>query len=374
MAGQTFKRGFVIPQWPNVVSSAPSVSTLTTDAADEVAAIICRAPKTGNVRAIWSSMQVGTGADRNIGLYTVDLATGAPTSPPTAFNTNSFATKSLVVGDSNDLVSSGSFGTDCPVVKGDLLSVCWIAPAASFGNILINTFADHTPDFPYRALFTGTWAKSPGVGILYFEYDDGTYEVPMGCIGAGDASGNIFTVVTFNNGSTPDVIGGRFQFPGPVRVTSCWLWIDLDGGGKVYLIDAAWDGTSGDALAQATLDPDVRSGTAANIHEVEFDVAVDFAAGTNFRVVVEPDSGTSLSLHYRPLVNAGQLAAQPLGANFHYTSAKDPNDDTDWTNYNNVTDGFRVPFMGVIVDQIDDGVGGGGGGLIVHPGMNGRLV
>jgi len=372
MAQQTFGRGMLVPTYPPGLATAPSLGTLVTDANDEVAAIICRAPKTGNVRALWSSMTVGSGADRKIGLYTVDPATGAPTSPPTPFNTtggNSEATKTVAAGDSNDLISSGAFAADCPVVKGDLLAVCWITPPSSPGNLLINTYADApSQEFPYRALFTGAWAKSVGAGIVMFEYDDGSYDIPLGCVCFGDAAGNIITTATYNSGTNPNTQGARFQFKGPVRCNGAWIWGDFDGNAAVYLVDAAWDGTSGDALAVGAIDSDVRPTTGAGVMFVEFTAAVDLAANTHYRLVVAPSSVTSLSLYYYSCKDAAQLGAQPMGADFHFTTGNNPNDDTDWTNYNSGT--FRVPFMGLIIDGISDGAGGGGG----HTYSRGRVV
>lgn len=373
MGLQTIKRGLVIPQWPDAAISAPNTAALTTDANDEVAAIICRAPKTGNVRAIWSVMQIGSGADRTIGLFTVDLTTGTPTTPPTPYATNSFAIKTLAAGDSNDMVSSGNFGSDCPVVKGALLAVCWIAPASSPGNILISTYADWQPLFPYRALYTGSWAKSAGSGIVLFEYDDGSMEVPFGCLGSGDASGSSpFVTATFNNTSTPDVVGARFKFTVPVRVNSVWVWADFDANANIYLVDEAWDGTALGALASAAIDSDVRAVTNGGAYLAELSADVVLAANTYYRLVVEPTSGSNLSLYYYTCASAAQLAAQPLGVNFHYTSAKDPNDNTDWTNFDNGTDGYRVPLMGLVVDQFDDGAAGGGGGF--HSVFGGSVV
>ena len=370
MAQQTFGRGLAVPQWPTTVTGAPSFATLTTDANDEVAAIVLRAPKTGNVRAIHSSVQVGTGATRRIGLYTVDLTTGAPTSPPTAFAANSFVDKAYVAGDNNDFITSGNFGADCAVTKGAILSVCWITPAATPGNILINTFADQlSQSFPYRALYTGSWALSSGVGNVLFEYDDGTFAIPLGCVAYGDSAANTFTTVAFNSGSNPNHLGARFQFEGPVRVNGAWIWCDLDGDADVYLVDASWDGTSGDALATASLDATLRGDVSNTMHFIEFTATVDLTANTFYRLVVVPTSVTNLSINYASLVSADQMAAQPLGADFHYTTANNPNDDTDWTNYNSGT--FRVPFMGLFIDGLSDGAGGGSGGGLKIAGRGG---
>lgn len=367
MSLQEIKRGLVIPPWPDAVTVAPSFSVVTLNDADEACAAIIAAPKTGNVRAIWSSLGVGTGADRTIGLYTVDTSTGSPTTPPTAYNTNSFAVRAMVAGDSNKMVSSGNFGTDCPVVKGDIMAVCWIAPSSSPGNTTVNFWGDAQPGFPYRSAFTtGAWVKGGFPGNILLEYDDGTLEVPLGCTGYGDASGNLVTTVTFSNSSTPDVVGARFKFPGPTRVNGGWIWADLDGDAKIYLVDEAWDGTSGDALAEATIDSDIRSTTGGSVYQVELDEVVALTADTWYRFVIEPSSGTNLSVYYYGCVGASQLAAQPMGANFHYTSAKDPNDNTDWTNFNNGTDGYRVLFAGLFIDQIADDASGGGGSASSH--------
>lgn len=372
MAQQTFARGLLIPWWGTASSGAPGLGSLATDANDEVAAFIFRAPKAGNIRAVWFWPSVGTGADRTIGIYQVDATTGSPSTPPTAWAANTFVVKSIVAGDNQDFISSGAFTADAVVAKGDLFAVCFITPAATPGNITFSRYSDGLPEFPYGSLFTGSWAKSTGPGNILLEYSDGSFEIPLGGIAWGNNAGVSQPVTTtFSNSSTPDVRGARFQFPGPVRVNGAWLWVDSDGNYDVYLVDAAWDGTSGDALAAGSVDLDVRASTAAGIVLIEFGATVDLTAATNYRLVVVPSTTTNLSLYHYDCVSAGHLGAQPLGANFHLTTAKDPNDDTDWTNYNNGTDGYKVPLMGLVLDGISDGAGAGGGGGIRLAGHGG---
>jgi hypothetical protein len=374
VAIQTFSRGFHLPPIPIGVTNGPGLSTLTTDAADEVAAFIVQAPKTGSIRGVWFRVQVGTGADRTIGIYQVDATTGMPSAPPTIWAANTNVVKTIGSGDNGDFIYSGNFTADASVTKGDVFAVCFIAPAASAGNILFSLFSD-TPglQFPYPALYTASWAKSSNSPNVLLEYSDGTVAIPHGCYAIGDASGNTISTRTFNNTSTPDVRGARFRLPGPVRVNGCWVWADPDGDFDVKLVTADWNGASTGLLASKSIDKDITNNLSGGILFVDFDTTVELDASTYYRLVLEPTSATNFSMYEWHVVDADCFGAQPLGGEFHSTSAKDPNDDTDFTDYDNATDGYMIPFLGLCIDGIDDGAGGGGGGG-GGPLIGGRIV
>lgn len=362
MTQATFARGMYLPAPPTVLSSEIGSTSLTIDANNEIAAFIVRAPKAGDVRSVsWMMGSVGVGGTITVGLYQVDATTGNPADTPTALAANTFITKAIVAGDANDLVNSGNFTADATVTKGQLFAVCFINPGASPGTMNISTFADSQAGFPYNSLFTGTWAKGSTVPNVILHYSDGTAAIPGGCYGIGDVTGAGLTGTTYtlSTSTTPDVMGARINLPAPVQVTGAWILCDADGNFNVKLVTAAWDGASSGLLASADVDLDVRADANIRLIFIEFDAAVDLSANTNYRMIVEPTSTTSMSTRGYSCATQAQFEAQPGSGGFHVTTAKDPNDDTDWTNYNNGSDGYRVPYMGLIIDGLDDGAGGG---------------
>lgn len=379
MAIVTFRGPVFLPApWVNSAGpGSPSVvgnSSTTIDAVDEVYGYVLRAPKTGNLRAVQFLMDtVTTGATITIGAYAVDDTTGFPSDVPTALGTDSFITKAIATTDANDWVSSGNFTADVAVTKGQRLAICFINPGASAGNMRFAAFIDFTShDENYLVLYTGTWARTKSFQpILLLVYDDGSVAIPNGAQALGTSSAVAFVETAIGTGSTPDVMGARFKVPGPLRVTGAWTWVEYDGDANIKLVTADWDGGSTGLLATATVDSNCRVDLSDAIHVHEFDVAVELAADTWYRLVVEPSSATTINVWYYAVEDATVLGAQPLGVNWHLTTAKDPNDNTDWTNYDNATDGFRVFLGGLLIDGVSDGAAAGGGG---GPLIGGRLV
>lgn len=370
MAQQTFTRGmWVPPPLPGMAGNSGPPSTRgetlsTIDAINESYGAVIAAPKTGNIRSVYFHMgNVTTGATITIGAYNLTLADGAPdlTSP---VSTNSFITKAIATTDAGDLLNSGNFTADAAVTKGQHFAICWTNPGASAGNMRFNLFRFPAFNFPYVALYTGTWAKNVGQPSLVLVYDDGSLECPLGCFPGGTTTTGAEDSLGTQSPSTatnPEQCGARFKFEGPVRVNGAWLYADADGDHTIQLVTADWDGASSGLLATATIDKDIRQGTAAGLRFVEFDTSVDLDADTYYRLVISPTSATALSFYYMTFQSASFQALMPMGNDFHFTTAKDPNDDTDWTNYDeNHGSLWRTPIMGLIVDGIDDGASVGG--------------
>jgi hypothetical protein len=100
--------------------------------------------------------------------------------------------------------------------------------------------------------------------------------------------------------------------------------------------------------------------------EIYFDAAATLTAGTAYRAVIEPTSATNCNITTATLPSADYRGAWPHGLNSvycTYTTGGGAWDDTATT---------LLPFMDIIIDQLDDGAGSGGG-LIRHPGMSGGL-
>jgi hypothetical protein len=357
---------FYMPMRPAGITAAPSFTTtaLTIDAADEGAGFLVQAPKTGNIRKVgWATRTVTTGATLDVRLETVDQS--ATPAVPTGTLWGTTTNGSQVVANADDNVwFLTSLTADAAVTMGDVLAVVIKNPTASFGNLQISGFADDSDtEFPYCLLNTGvspaaSWAAATAAPVLAFEYDDGTYEYVHGC---WPIKGTI-TAHTFSTASTPDAVGLRFKTSIPLRICGFWVYVDSDADFSVKLVSEAYHQANATGiLASKSLDKDLTKGTNAAPQTHSFTAKYTTTADTWYRLIVEPTSGSNLSI-YDFDVNTLALLDAFAGQNWHLTTAKDPTADGSWTNYNSGT--FRVPFLGLAVDGADAGGSSGGGGVI----------
>jgi hypothetical protein len=299
---------------------------------------------------------VTTGATLDVRLETVNATTGMPSGTLYGTNTNG----SHAVLDANDtVVHTTQLTADAAATQGDLVAVVFVNPSASFGNMQIscNSAQMEVQNFPYNASFAASWSKGVTLGPPMFalEYDDGTYAPIAGVHPPATA----ITASTVNTGTTPDVFGVRFRFAFAVRVRGCYVWMNGGGNPAVRLVSSAYHQANATGiLAPCDTDGDVRQQGIADIHHLMFPSSVDLSANTDYRLIVEPTTATSMVFYDFTVGALAQLDAWPGGRNFHLSTAKDPTGDGDWTNYNSGT--FRMPYIGLLIDAIDAGSAGGG--------------
>lgn len=357
MTIQSFPAGVWIPR-PLLGTATPSLTfyASVTNAAGKVAWII-QAPKAGNIRkVVWGTRTVTTGATVDVRLETVD-ATVTPAVPSgTLVGTNTNGSQ-VVAGTDDNVTFTTTLTSDATVTMGQLFAV--VIANASPGSMSIPTcLSESVAAFPYMAVFNGTSWSTSTTGVmpmLSLEYSDGSYAPIQGVYPASAT----LTANAINTTTTPDVYGLRFQFPFPARVRGAWAVLSGAGDYTVRLVTSAYNqGTLSGVLATATFDKDVR-GVTPQLYTFTFDSAVSLSKTTNYRLIVSPSTTTSLTVIDISLVTAAQMNAWEGGSNFMLTSAKDPTQDSDWTNYNSGT--FREPLMGLLLDGFDDGTSAGGG-------------
>lgn len=357
--------------WPPInsylMNAGPSSGAMTIDAANEVAAMIFKAPKTGNIRSVWYRPGIGGNGTITIGVYQVDPTTGLPASTPVPWATNTFVSKSIVTGDNSRACNSGNFAADAAVVKGqDTIAVCFICPGAGFPNMTVNTWQDSVLGLPYCALYTGSWAKVTASPFLILVYDDGSFAIPDGCAFFGQTSGTIAGVpenLNLTSATTPDLYGLRFQVPTWFRAHAIVPWLDADADCNVKIVDDTWAESSGGLLATGTLDPDVRSGTGANPHVITLNQDVVLQPGKWYRVLIEPTTTNGMTVYWAAMMDAAHWAAMPAGVLAHASFGKSVNGNSGWTDYNNTTDGFRMAFIYLLGDFLPTPTELVGGGL-----------
>jgi hypothetical protein len=87
------------------------------------------------------------------------------------------------------------------------------------------------------------------------------------------------------------------------------------------------------------------------VADVYFDTKVELTRGTSYRAVIEPTSATNCNMYTAPVASTIYRAAWPGGTNWFLTTYVT---DT-WTD----TATTSIPFIDLILDQVDDGTGTG---------------
>jgi hypothetical protein len=313
-----------------------------------------RAPKAGNVHKLdFRTNTVTTGATIEVRLETVDATTGLPTG--TLFGTNTNNASVVIAGADDSTWFAVALTADAAVTLGDVVAIVFKNPSSSFGNMEVGAYtADSQSSSGY--VVSQAAAKVTAVNPLAaLEYDDGTYSYIPGVWPV-----ETFTTVSFNNTSTPDEIGLRFSIPFPARIAGAWFWMDGDSGPfSVHLYGS--DGATNLFTAVAIDNDQIsQASTTGGIMFVKFSPQT-LTASTNYRLVLEPTSATNISLFTFDVdttVGAALLDAYPGGDEFHYTTAKNPAAEGDWTQ--TLT---RRPFIGLLFDQVSNTTGGGGGSI-----------
>lgn len=346
MALQTIQGGILFPTRPPHLAAAIAFgNNLVIDANDEKAAFIFMAPKTGTVSKIWfRTATVTTGDTVDVRLETVDATTGAPSGTLFAANTN--GSQSILLTDDNTVFVTTLTAT-ASVTKGDLLTIVVALPSVAVGNMVIAAIsgAAMALEYPYSALYTGTWAKGTNICCCALEYNDGSYAHVEGVFPFSAVANT-----AFNSGSTPDERGNMFQVPFPCRVTGFWLWADLDGNCDIVLYDS--DGTT--ALLTKSLDLDNRPVTTNARQVYPFNSTANLSANTNYRIVLKPTSATSVTLQEFTVNAAAVMDAHSGGQNVHLTTRVDAGSWTQTTT--------QRAMIGVALDGFDDAVSAAGGG------------
>lgn len=342
MAFQTIPGGFFIPRYPR---GTPTLRDMLIDAADEEAAGVFRAGKTGTINKVgFLTGTVTTGATVDVRLETVSLTDGDPTGTLLGTNSNG----SQVIDDADDATwFLTALTTGVAVTKGDLFAATIVNPSSSFGNMNIRRTRYDQAFFGYSDLFTGTWAKSVEQPCFAFEYSDGSYVVTYGAFPADSMPGPLF-----NSSDTPDERGLKFKLPFSVRVTGAWVMIDADENADIVLYDS--DDT---ALETVSIDKDVRQATGLNLFLLHFSGTQELTANVFRRLVVKPTTTTDVQLREFTVDAAAIMDSFDGGQDFHLTTRTDAGSWTDTTT--------RRPVMGLICD----GVGGASG----HADMSGGM-
>jgi len=331
------------PHCPSSVVSTPSflASTQIANASEEVSYVF-QAPKSGIINKVFfRTGNVTTGCTLDVRLESIDLSTGLPSG--SLKSTDSNAAQIILDSDDNKtfLVSLTS-GAD--VVEGDWIAIRLDVLSGAPVGLTIAEFTD-------AGLFYGPYALENSASILTaapifaVEYSDGSYPFILGAWPIND-----FITASFNNTSTPDVVGNKFKLNYGAKIKGVWAYLDSDGDAFFNLYDTNGATILGSGAAYSNIPPT----TAAGIHQILFSTGVPLNSGEYYYLGLEPSTSTNTVVYGVYTDNSG-IANALLAPDFTAVSAKDPTGIGSWTE--NISGAY---FMGLIIDGIDIGNTGSG--------------
>lgn len=329
------------PQFP-WSNGTPSQSSRVLDAAEEGVGWAVRAPKTGDISSVYfRTGTVTTGADIDIRLETL---TGGPPAMPsgTLLGTNTAATVTIDSADDN-VTKEAVLTADASVTAGDPFAIIAYAQSGYAGNMQLMNYYSNLGWTSLKSIYevaklAGSWGFSSGTwGMFALKYADGNVYPLQNLLSPHTIAYNVY-----NSGSTPDEQGLLISLPMAARCTGVVVKLDTnDVGVDVVLYDSAnnvlasgdnaWANGNGDCIL--SFEP------------------IELVAG-DYRVVMKPTSGSSITVPLFTVSEAVLRSGFHGGANCQYTSRTDAG---SWTN-----SPTNWMFAALLLDQLDNGVGGGG--------------
>lgn len=355
---------FIYPQQDIRASGTtiPSIAALdSVSAANAGWGIVFRAPKAGTlVRVGFYVQAVTTGATVNVAFQNVD-ASGLPN------GVNAGGSSPTTVSVTAAGWYEANFTTGATVTAGQKIAAVVTQPATP-GSMTDGRLANvvQLPIIePYYVLNSAgsAWSKpNTGVTPLFaIGYSTSDY------IHLTNASPfNAVTSTSVNTGAAVRRWGARFQVPFSCRAVGAAFWTtaQFPPDGSLVLYNDA-----GTALATATFTSAAAAQpSAGNGYDLYFDsgTQVTLSVAAYYRLAFTATSATSQGCYDGTVNSTGLLSALPGGPLFSLTTYN----GTAWDD----TQTTRYPFgLSLMIDQLSDGAGGGGGFLDGSGGYLGGL-
>ena len=329
--------GITLPFQPLAIS----YQAMLLDAVGEKAAVIFSAPKTGTIdRVCWRTSAVTTGTDTDVRLETVDDTTGDPSG--TLFGTTTNVTQAAAGITTNTWIEN-TLTAGASVTKGDMIALV-IAPTGTPSYNVARLLSSESLVSPYTDLYTGTWTKSASNGVCAVRYSDGTYPYIAGVFPLSAASS-----VSITAAGTPDEVGNLINLPFKCSVTG--LVVDTATTANISTLTAKLYDSSNNVLASKVYDYNQIQG--AGIGYIRFDTSIVLDAATDYRATVEATTATARAIKYSDVASTALRDALSIGSSFIWTQRTDAG---GWTET-----ATRRAGIGLMINQLDDGAGGGGG-------------
>lgn len=354
-------------------TTAGTVFTAATfDAANDSAAIVFPAPRTGDIYDVEFPM-TNTAFSGTIKVGFVALA-GAlfPGTTPTFSHSATFTPASGWVTPSGYIGAGGAgSGAKLSVTKGELICLCWSASAYTSGSCTLKAWNQNSTlltfsGTPYTGLSNAGAAWATGFDFPCFSlyYDDGAGNKEATATPVGPYAQPFNGTINSNaiSSSNPKMAGLKFKFPQQVSIDAILCIIDSDATITPRLVKT---GTTADLLTNV-FSPNATQRRANGPFGLMLtfpDVTLD--ANTFYRFLFQQSaSATACAFVSYATNDTGDMAAMGGGADFYATKSNTAFASltgTDATDYTDTT--TDCPLIAVRVSKVHDGVGGGGGGM-----------
>lgn len=317
-----------------------AIGSMLLDAAGEKAAFVFAAPKSGTIdRVCFRTVAVTTPTNTDVRIESIADASGDPSGSLWAANTNATVASGSMLANTwiEATLTAGAV-----VVAGDVIAVV-IAPSGT-PNLNIGRFATTATLFglPYSDIFGASWVKSGNTFAGAVRYSDGSYpHIPS----VWPAT-NLATQGLTSTG-TPDEIGNVINLPFRCRVSG----IQADTASTSSTSNQSFQiyDASDNLLASKNWDANALQG--ANTILQTLDTPVILEPNVDYRVTAKALTTTNRTFRYLDVTSTALAAALPMGHRCYYTQRTDLGAWSD-----TVT---RRLGMGLIIDQLEDGAGGG---------------
>lgn len=316
---------------PRVEASLGYTSHLI-DAAGEKVAVVGRVTKAGSITHVgFRTGAVTTAQTLRVGLYTVDLTTGNPTT--TAYGGMTVGTQTSPAANTWYWVALGTAAT---AVVGDHFAVT-IEFDSTVGALNIVSIGSGT--YPSVQHFTTSWAKQTTRACCAVKYDDGT--VPYwGTVPLSDS-----TSLSFSSASSPDEYGMRFKFGFECECTGIEVLLNPNGADCDFVL---YSGTT--ELRSVSVDKDIIIGGARRLVALSWATPVALAAGNEYIVSARPSTTSSPSISQLVVPDSATWEALEFGGGSECYQAS----RTDLGAWSYTT--TSRPVFGLRLSKIDDGI------------------
>jgi hypothetical protein len=317
-------------------------TTLLMDAASERVTFRYQVPKTGTLAKLGFLIHTVTTA-RDIKVAHQALGTdGFPDS-------TDLSTAAIIVPTSNTWFWADIGDVSVTVEQVRALLIRW-SNEADPGNLSIGSWNQTFNDmgFPSCATYNGTaWTNQGGVNaLLALEYSDGSRPY----IGAFPQSQNTSIAFGFDNNDTPNEYGNKFTVPFKCRIGGARIRGARPSGASITV--SLYEGNATTPTVTTTLDADAIGTSSIAPIDVFFDTPVTVAAGAVVRITMTIDSITSaITISQITVDSAATMDGYQMGQD----CIKCTRAGAGWTD----TATQRIMGVSMLIDQLDDGAGGG---------------
>lgn len=317
--------------YDNVYELNTNVQAHLLDASGEMLATRFHAPRTGNIRKIYSRLStVTTGQTIKNSLQNIDAATGFPDAGIDQSGTYS-------VADSDDNTwKSVTLDTDRAVTIGDIVEEVREFDT-TVGNLNFSSTQSGTnTDAAFANVYhyTTAWANANRQPLMVVEYDDGV------CYPIAGVMPGIATGYAWNSSGSPRYRGMKFIPAFTFVASHVYMRITLATADSDLII---YDG-SDNVLTTVTLDKDIYGSTAAT-QAIPIG-SMQFTAGQTYRLVLNPSSVNNVTLWGIDCPTAAALGMMGMGTQGVWTQGS----TGSWTE----TD-TRRPVMGFHITHLEVG-------------------